>query len=585
MTVTGTKTTTLSLAILLFAFSTGLLGAPVDSRITAVTVYGDRAIVTRTASRDLPAGEHTLAFENLPTALVDQSLQASGRGIAGATILDVSVQNIFVEANANDRVRAVEDQLKSLQKQRRVLDDRVKILEEQRGFVQRMLAAATGPVAVAIPGAAPARPGLDEWQKLFEYAEQSLGKIAAELQSIDTQREDLQAKESVFNRQLAELRGARGRQSKTIKVRVTLASAGRLDVSVRYAIANAGWSPAYDARLRSADRAVELSYFGIVRNGTGEDWNDVSLTLSTARPNIGGAAPELRPWIADVLRPRGGTDLPVVGNNVVELRTITNPDLVGGIRSIPIDAELGRGNGQIQIQTRDGKSADRDAVALAATVESAVTSATFKIPVAVSIPGDSTIQKVAIKESRLVATLQFQSTPKLIEAAFLSANANNTTDYPLLAGPMNTFFDDTFVATSNLKTVMPGENFDLALGVDDGISVKRRVVNRFTEDTGLTNKTRRVTYEVVVAITNNKTTLERVVFKEPTPLSRDEKIVVKLLTPQEKEIGSLPSPKEVTREEDGKLVWRINLKPGEKREFSLKLSIEHPGDTAVSGLD
>jgi hypothetical protein len=35
-----------------------------------------------------------------------------------------------------------------------------------------------------------------------------------------------------------------------------------------------------------------------------------------------------------------------------------------------------------------------------------VTSATFKIPVAVSIPGDSTIQKVA-KESRLVATLQF----------------------------------------------------------------------------------------------------------------------------------------------------------------------------------
>lgn len=79
--------------------------------------------------------------------------------------------------------------------------------------------------------------------------------------------------------------------------------------------------------------------------------------------------------------------------------------------------------------------------------------------------------------------------------------------------------------------------------------------------------------------------MERVVFKEPTPLSRDEKIVVNLLTPQEKEIGSAPSPKEVTREEDGNLVWRINLKPGEKREFSLKLSIEYPGDTAVSGLE
>jgi len=86
-------------------------------------------------------------------------------------------------------------------------------------------------------------------------------------------------------------------------------------------------------------------------------------------------------------------------------------------------------------------------------------------------------------------------------------------------------------------------------------------------------------------LTNNKTTAERIVFKEPTPVSRDEKIVVKVLTPQEKEIGSIANPKDVTREEDGKLVWRVNLKPGEKREFSLKVSVEHPGEIAVTGLD
>ena len=80
-------------------------------------------------------------------------------------------------------------------------------------------------------------------------------------------------------------------------------------------------------------------------------------------------------------------------------------------------------------------------------------------------------------------------------------------------------------------------------------------------------------------------TAERVVFKEPTPISRDEKIVVKLLTPQEKELSSAANPKEVSREEDGKLVWRVNLKPGEKREFSLKLSVEFPADTAVVGLE
>jgi uncharacterized protein (TIGR02231 family) len=578
MTVIRITATTLTLTFLFCA--TGLFGAPVDSRITAVTVYGDRAVVTRTASSELAAGEHSLVFENLPFALVDQSLQASGRGVAGATILDVGAQNVFAEATPNERVKSLEDELQGLAKQRRVLDDRVKILEEQRGFVQRMLQASTS--TGAGPGAVASRPTLDEWQKLFLYADESLGKIAAEQQSIDIEREALQAKEAALRQQLNELRGARGRRSKTITVRVALSAPGRLEVAVRYSIPNAGWTPAYDARLRSADRTVDLSYFGIVRNGTGENWTDIALTLSTARPNIGGGAPELPPWITDVVRP-----------------VTISPDLVGEVRLMisPVDAELGRGNGQIQLRTQDfNRSApagttppppppDRDAGSLTAAVESAVTSATFKIPVTVSVPGNNVTQKVAIKDNRLAATLQFQSTPKMLQAAFLSAYASNTSDYPLLAGPMNTFFDDTFIASSDLKTVMPGEKFELALGVDDGITVKRRVVNRFTEDTGLTNKSRRVTYEVLVSLTNNKTTAERVVFKEPTPLSRDEKIVVKLLTPQEREVGSLSNPKEVTREEDGKLVWRVSLKPGEKREFSLKLSVEHPGDIAVTGLE
>ena len=578
MAIHRTDSKILFLATLLLLFSTALSGAPVDSRITAVTVYGDRAIVTRTASSDLIAGEHALVFENLPSAVVDQSLQASGRGIAGATILDVTAQTVFVETTANERVKTLDDQLKALQKQRRVLDDRVKILEEQHGFVQRMLQASTSASAGSAGSSAAARPTLDEWQRLFGYADETLGKIAMEQQSIDAQREDLLAKEAVVNRQLNELRGARGRQSKTVTVRVALTAPGRLEVTVRYEIPNAGWSPAYDARYRSADRTVDLSYFGTVRNGTGEDWNNVTLTLSTARPNIGGAAPELRPWVADVARPRPGSELPLVGNDVLSLSSLR--------------ADADRGNGQMfNSQVQRGAAAppppptDRDAGLLSAVVEAAVTSATFKIPVLVSVPGNSISQKVAVKDMRLAATLQFQSTPKVLEAAFLSAYANNTSDYPLLAGRMNTFLDDTFVAASSLKTVMPGEKFELALGVDDGISVKRRLVNRFTEDAGLTNKARRVTYEILVTLTNNKTTQERVVFKEPTPVSRDEKIVVKLLTPQEKEVGSLANPKEITREEDGKLVWRVNLKAGEKREFSLKVSVEHPGEIAVTGLD
>jgi hypothetical protein len=68
-------------------------------------------------------------------------------------------------------------------------------------------------------------------------------------------------------------------------------------------------------------------------------------------------------------------------------------------------------------------------------------------------------------------------------------------------------------------------------------------------------------------------------------VSRNEKIEVRLLTPDEGDVGTKEAPKEVTREEDGRLVWRFELAPGAKREFPIKFSVEHPADVNVSGLE
>ena len=56
--------------------------APTDSKITAATVYLDRAVVTRTATAELVPGVQELTFTGLPAGLVDPSLQVSGRTTA-----------------------------------------------------------------------------------------------------------------------------------------------------------------------------------------------------------------------------------------------------------------------------------------------------------------------------------------------------------------------------------------------------------------------------------------------------------------------------------------------------------------------
>jgi uncharacterized protein (TIGR02231 family) len=218
----------------------------------------------------------------------------------------------------------------------------------------------------------------------------------------------------------------------------------------------------------------------------------------------------------------------------------------------------------------------KDAVAAQATIEAGATSASFKIATTASVPSDNSPQKVPITSAQLAASPEYLTVPKRLASAFLTAKVVNSSAFPLLAGPMNVFLNGTFVATSSLRTVMAGEKFDLALGADEGISVKHKRVNKFTEDTGLTNSGKRITYEYLITIQNNKRTAERVIVADQIPVSRNEKVVVKQLA---------PDAKDVKPTDDGTLKWTLDLKPAEKRELTVKFTVDYANDVNVTGLE
>ncbi len=537
-----------------------LNAAPINSTISAVTVYTDRAVVTRSATVDLPGGTTELIFANLPQALNERSLQVSGRGTAQALILDVSAKQTYVDFTPNARVKELEDQLKGLGKQVRGLDDRTNLLNASQASLDRMEAALFAPPTKDVP-----RPDLNQFTSSLNYLTEQKAKLATERAALDEQREELANKINTVQNQLNELRGAGGRAFKTVTVRVSAPQAGSLDVALSYTVPGASWAPSYDARVLSSERAVNLGYFGIVRQSTGEDWKDVALTLSTARPGLGGAAPVLSVWNVDVFNP-------------ILLRQQAENE-----RRREMSAKMAAPaavNMQAFTTNAAGSMADmaeeKDAEMASATIEAGATSASFKIASAASVPSDNSPQKVPITSATLKASPEYLTVPKRLATAYLTAKVVNSSEFPLLAGAMNVFLDGTFVATSSLRTVMSGEKFDLALGADEGISVKHKRVNRFTEDTGLTNSGKRITYEYLITVQNNKRTAERVIVADQIPLSRNEKIVVKQLT---------PSPAELKPTDEGSLKWTLDLKPGEKRELTVKFTIDYPNDVTVGGLE
>ncbi|MBB4867322.1 uncharacterized protein (TIGR02231 family) [Pseudomonas nitritireducens] len=536
--------------------STSLLAAPqvADSRISAVTVYTDRAIVTRTATLQLPAGQHEIALEQLPLRIDDNSLQASLSASAAATLLDVSSAPQVSPPSQDNRLQQLDAQLRDIERQEREISDRGSVLENQKQFLADIQASSTK------PGKNQALPSIEELKNLLQLSEGNLGHILEEQRKLDQQGEELQQRKQELENQRSHLAGD-GTHYKRAILRVALEKPAQVQLQLSYTLYDASWRPAYDARLRDGEKQIEMTYQGIVRQSSGEDWTDVDLTLSTARPNLGSNVPALSPWFVDTAMDRAKM-----------LNSIAMPAPAAPTMAMEVK--------KAQRFAADEKMAAADALAempaAVAEVSGATTSASFHIPTRATLNSDGSSQKVSIAQFKLPATFRYLATPSLREAAYLQADTRNASDYPLLPGTLNTYLGNTFVASGQLRAVMPGETFELALGGDEALSIKRKLVNRYTDYTGLTGGRKRVTYEFRIDAQNNHKTEQRLQFKDQLPVSRNEQIKVALLEPQ---------GQAVTQEDDGKLLWDWQLKPGEKRSTTFKFSVEYPKELEVSGLD
>ncbi len=550
----------LSPTFLALCLCTPLAAATVDSSISSVTVYADRAVVTRSLSyRVEQPGKVEVVLDRLPAALIDESLQVAGSGTAQATLLDVTPRVTQVDITPNDRVRSLEDAIRQFRKLAAALDDREAVLNAQKETLNSIEHAATQAPTKDAP-----RLNLDDASKLLAFLEDQRGKISSEERSISDQREDIAAKREAAERQLAELKGAGSRSYKSVTIRFDAANAGVLDLTLSYAVRGASWGPSYDARATGSDSTVSLGYFGFVRQNTGEDWNGVALTLSTARPSAGGSPAPLRGWIIDIVHPELAE---------AKERMVTLEPFEVQTRQRLADSSAAPG----MVATETGGSMPTVAASFSrALLENQVTSASFRIPVAVTVPSDNSPQKVPITTITLAAKPEYLAIPKHVLAAFLTDKVTNTSDFPLIAGPMNVFLDGTLVASSRIATVMPGEKFNLALGADEGISLKRKLNSRFTEDAGIVSKKTRITYDFTLTVQNNKRAAVTVSLLDQVPVSRNEKIVVAV---------SEPAEDEAKREADGTVKWTLDLRPGEKKELPLKFSVEYPSDIRVTGLE
>ncbi len=548
------------LALVLLAVPSLSLGSPAvnaPSRIDTVTVYRSGARVSRVARVELLGGPARLVFDGFPDGLDDDSIRIEGKGTAKARVFGVTVERITSEEAVAGEARAAEEKLERLQDEDRGLDDRIKAAQSRLEFVRSLRSTYSEERAKNLAVRAVAA---REWSDLAAFVAGELQEGTQEVRRAEVARRELARRVAQARADLDKVQAKRGKTSKRVVVEVDSDRAGALELGLSYAVGAAGWQPVWDARLVPDAGTMELAFLGSVWQRTGEDWSDVSLRVSTAQPARGLFVPQLEPrYLARAEPPR-----PMLQRRE---RGMPMPSAPAMARSAAPEAEA--------YQLDEAKVAVEIPQA---TVEEGLLSASFTTPRRETVDGSGQARKVSLARFPLKAEIVRTAAPRVEAAAFLTAKAVNETGFPLLAGTAGVYLGDEFVGRAAIAATPPGGELQLAFGADDRIEIDRKVLERRRESAGIISKDEVYRYRVRIGVKNRYAAPVAVKLLDLVPVSRDEKIEVKVLE------GTTAATRE-DPERPGVKVWELALTPREEKVVELRYEVRYPRGFPIAGLE
>lgn len=531
---------------------------PVEYIISKVTVYSDRAQVSRFAEVELEKGEHLVVFDELPENTNPESLQVKGTG--NAVLREVKWQKVRVGALLDKFEQTLYAQKETQEDSLKDLDDSIAHATKEKTFVESI----AGKLTSVGDKSFDTQLDPQNWVKMVEFYRTRLDALDNEIRTTERKKRDLKNALQRTNLEISDLSRNRSKTKNQAHVLVDVKENGRITIELSYLVTGCSWKPVYDIRVSTEDSQIELNYNALVQQSTSESWNNTQLFLSTAQPKIGGEEPKLSPW-----RLKFETYY-----EVEEERSSPKVEAAPMMRSAKKMAaapSVGAAMDEFEPQ---------DMLVPQAEVTTGATSVVFGISGINTINNDNQQHKVTILLQKFAAEFRYSTVPKLAPYAYLKAKTRNETDFPLLAGVSNIFLDNNFVASAKLELVAPSEEFKLSLGVDESIKVEQKLINRFKKEEGLLSKTTKLIYEYNLLVTNNKKRDVLVTVIDQLPIPSHEDIHVELMTPKYKEdtdklkIDSLK-----------KIEWTETVPKAEKLTIPFKFSVSYPSAKDISGIE
>ncbi len=484
--------------------------------IEAVTLYPGRAAVTRAVRRDLAQGVWTVRIGNLPASVQASSLQAKVAR-AGDSAAKAPPKLLGVEYSETQRATfegtpegvALQEKIEKLKRLTGELAQDRALLAAQDKLADQIGVRAA---ANATNDGATQPLDLEAAAKQLEFVRSEKLRILAEARGLDDKERQLHEELAAAEAQLA-ARGGASRTERTALVMIAVPEGAAVEVELTYLVADAGWEPSYAVRA-SADRSgVAVEYDAMISQRTGEDWNGVRMSLSTAQPTRASGPPPVAPWFVDIVVP-------------------VDPQAQGMVTGAPAAMEGAKAmNAEPTVQFDAGVALARkrlEEISAPATVQETGVAVSFDLPRAVTIPtDDKKKQRTRIGAFEPGAAFVYVAAPIVTESVFLRGDLTNTSAFQLLPGKAQIFMGGEFIGESQMPSVAPQDEFKVFFGPDRALHAKREVLSKTTGASGLFGSSTSTLWKERISIDNGTGRDVKMEVFDRRVVSRNDKIEVR----------------------------------------------------------
>lgn len=509
--------------------------------ITSVVVYRDRAQVTRKQQASCAAG--VIHFSGLPSTLHTKTLWATLSGGAGEV-----VGLTYKEEPTGPRPKA-----KTLQKQIRALDDRIVALDGEvkaaRAVIDTLGNFRSHTHTIWGLQAAGKNPPVPSWEAALNLLRQRAVAAHKKQRQARTKQRGLRRERGRLAQELQLIR--RQRRRTTNRVSVHLKCAGHRTVHLSYVVPGATWKMSYQFRADPARRRVTLVAQAAVAQGTGEDWDKVTVAVSTANLQRSNIPP-------GIARMRVTTNKPVDTRKILTRRFEHRRHL---------EVDKSKKSKKTEATTRKPPTAAGEPDKGLAMQLTAAHKA--------SIPSDGRQVMVVLRRKEVASRHFLETVPKLYPYVYDKVEVRNPFDFPMLQGRVELFVGRSFIGQAQLKLRAPGEPFAFSLGVNNRLQVKRYVKKEKLKGASTFGSKKQLRHRYVIQLGNWANRPQKVRVLENVPVSQVREVKVALSDDSAK-----PTKWNKT---DGILTWEVKLGPRSKKKLILDYTVYLPKSYIVYG--